>query len=338
LKKSNFILEISAAQAGQRIDKVLGLHSLVGSRSKAEHLIGAGLVKQFGKPVKASHKTSTGESFEVEIPATTPSTLLPLDLALETFFEDQFLMVINKPAGLVVHPAAGHAQDTLVNALMNTDADFEMQFGENRPGIVHRLDKDTSGLLVVAKTSAAQEGLVAQFKARSVHRRYQALVMARGLTPKGSIQSYLGRHPGDRKRFASLRDPTGRILRDENLNPATGKWARTHYETVARLASGLSLLTLKLETGRTHQIRVHMSEAGAPIVGDPVYLRAPSTSGYSNLEKAVLQKIPRLALHAFELGFIHPNTGRSLSFRTDWPQDLRGPLTELGLWRNPDDF
>ena len=338
MKKPDFDLTIADADAGQRIDKILGSHAEIGSRSKAEHLLREGLVSLNGKTVKSSYRTSTGEVFRVRLPEPEPTNLQPLKIELESLYDDDHLLVINKPAGLVVHPAAGHTQDTLVNALLGMDADFEMQFGENRPGIVHRLDKDTSGLLVVAKTSAAQDALVAQFKARSVHRRYQALVMARGLPTEGSIQSYLARHPGDRKRFASLRDPAGRILREEGLETTIGKWARTHYRTLARNASGLSLLVLKLETGRTHQIRVHLSEAGSPIVADPIYLKSPATSGYSNLEKEILTHIPRLALHAFELGFVHPIHGEKLSFRKDWPDDLRAPLQELKLWRAPDEI
>lgn len=338
VRKSDFELIIDERDAAQRIDKVLGAHPDVGSRSKAEHLLRDGLVTLNGKAVKSSHRTTAGEKFHVRLPEPEPSGLQPLKLDLETLHDDDHLLVINKPAGLVVHPAAGHAQDTLVNALLGMDTEFEMQFGVNRPGIVHRLDKDTSGLLVVAKTSAAQEGLVAQFKARTVHRRYQALVMARGLPTNGTVQSYLARHPGDRKRFASLRDPSGRILREEGLDPATGKWARTHYRTVAKNSSGLSLIVLKLETGRTHQIRVHMTEAGAPIVADPIYHKSPATSGYSNSEKEVLSRVPRLALHAFELGFKHPATGDELSFRTDWPDDLKTPLKELGLWRPADEI
>lgn len=335
LKKSNFTFQIETQDAGQRIDKVLGSHPDVGSRSKAEALIRQGLVTLRNKAVKVSHKVSVGDQYQVQIPEAEASGLVPLKMDLEILFEDDHIIVLNKPAGLVVHPAAGHAQDTLVNALMGLDTRFSMQFGEDRPGIVHRLDKDTSGLLVVAKTSAAQEALVSQFKARTVHRRYQAIVQAKALPLSGSIQSYLGRHPVDRKRFSSIKDSSGKILRDENLEVAHGKWAKTHFKINNRRPSGLSLVILKLETGRTHQIRVHLSEAGAAILADPIYLRNSSMAGCSSLEKQLIDSIPRLCLHAFELGFQHPATSEQMRFIQDWPEDLRDILKSLDLWKAP---
>lgn len=327
---------------GQRIDKVLGQHPEIGSRSKAESLISTGQVLLKGKAVKSSHRVGEGDEYLIEIPPPEPSELQPLDLDLEVLFEDEDLLVLNKPAGLVVHPAAGHAQDTLVNALLHRPSNFQMKFGENRPGIVHRLDKDTSGLLVVAKNDFSQDGLVAQFKSRQVHRRYQALILNRGLHQTGSIQSYLGRHPSDRKRFASLRDPQGKIIEAPGLEPNGGKWAKTHYKIVQQRASGLALVVLKLETGRTHQIRVHLSEKGASILADPIYNRVTNcqgkASGLSGEETRLIQELPRLALHAFELGFNHPRSGQPHFFRMDWPEDIRPILKKLNLWRPSDEL
>lgn len=317
---------------GLRVDKFLGSHPEIGSRSKAEHLIEVGAVTINGKAVKSSYRICAGDQIRIEIPAPETSQIQALDLPLDVVYEDGHLLVINKPPGLVVHPAAGHQQDTLVNALVGLDVDFDMQFGENRPGIVHRLDKDTSGLLVVAKTSLAQERLVSQFKSRSVQRRYQALVWSPQLPQSGSIQSYLGRNPNDRKKFASVRDSSGRIIRSENVT-CGGKWAKTHFATVHSSPSGLRLLQLKLETGRTHQIRVHLSEFGAAIVADPIYGK-PIAQGKLNVtERSVINSFPRLALHAFELGFRHPVTDQPLLFKVDWPTDILPALQELRLWK-----
>lgn len=338
MKKHNFLLQITPDDTGQRIDKVLGSHADVGSRSKAEVLITQGLVLFNGKPVKSSHRVATADIYEVQLPEPEPVHLMPLNLKLDILHDDADVIVINKPAGLVVHPAAGHAQDTLVNALLNLQVGFNMQFGENRPGIVHRLDKDTSGLLVVAKNDKAQESLVQQFKSRRVHRRYQALICSRGLSEAGSIQSYLARHPKDRKRFASLKDDHGKILRIEGMNPKIGKWAKTHYRICSRRSSGLALVIVKLETGRTHQIRIHLSESGAGILADPIYNRSPNFNGLSGAERSIVEALPRLALHAFELGFQHPTSGQHLSFLSDWPEDMRNTLMRLELWKDPHDL
>lgn len=330
MKKDSFIFKASENHVGLRLDKALGQHEQIGSRSKAEFLIAQELVLFKGKPAKASHRLALMDEFVVQIPEPEVTQITPLSLDLEIPFEDEHIVIVNKPAGLVVHPAAGHANDTLVNALVGTLGDFEMKFGENRPGIVHRLDKDTSGLLVIAKNDKAQENLVAQFKDRSVYRRYQALVWAAHLPPKGSAQSYLARHPTDRKRYASVRDASRKIITDPDLTLPVGKWAKTNFEVLKKTANGLTLLSLRLETGRTHQIRVHLSESGAPIVADPIYGNK-KTQGFSKSEKEIITMIPRLCLHAAELGFKHPVSLEAMSFKASWPEDLSGYLRELGF-------
>lgn len=312
---------------GERIDKALGSQPDIGSRSRAESLIENGRVLLAGRPVKPSYRIEEGDEFDIEIVAEPITALTALDLDLDILFEDEDVLVLNKPAGLVVHPAAGHAEDTLVNALVSRPG-FAMKFGELRPGIVHRLDKDTSGLLVVAKHDLAQHSLVEQFKTRSIHRSYQAIVHASQLPSEGTIQSFLARHPTDRKKYSSVREG-GRILREAHSPPRLGKWAVTHYQTIQSTASGLRRLWVKLETGRTHQIRVHLSEIGAPILADPIYGKAQR--GLPNAQARVVESLPRLCLHAEVLGFRHPRTGENLEFRATWPEDLRGHLQKLGL-------
>lgn len=289
---------------GERLDKALGLVVEVGSRSRAAVLIDQGKVLVNGKSEKASYKLRANDQIQISLPEPEPTHLVPLSLKLDILFEDRDLLVVNKPPGLVVHPAAGHAQDTLVNALIHHTDDFDMKFGDERPGIVHRLDKDTSGVLVVAKNDFTQTALQEQFKARTVHRIYYAVCAGIPLRPEGKIESYLARHPVDRKRYASVRHGDGTL----------GKYAATNYWQLRKNNSGLTLLKLKLETGRTHQIRVHLSEFGLPIVGDPIY-------GKKKTSNAV-KDVPRLALHAAELGFVHPRTKANLSFKVPWPDDF----------------
>lgn len=319
------VLRIPQQMEGERLDKALSHHPLIGSRSKASLLLEQNRVKGPKAKLKASYAVKTGEMYEIELPPPAPIELQPLELALDIVYEDEDLLVVNKPAGLVVHPAAGHAQDTLVNALIHRVKNFSMGFGEARPGIVHRLDKDTSGLLVVAKNDFTQEGLVKQFKARSVSRRYLCIVLSQPRQHQGVIESHLLRHPTQRKKFAS-----------EKLHPGQspkGKKAITHYKLLKTHQGEISLLECRLQTGRTHQIRVHMSEQGTPIVGDKIY---GSPSREKKLNKSLRQKIEtlqRIGLHASELGFLHPRTGQELFFKASWPEDLRSLITEVG-WEN----
>lgn len=348
-QKTQFIeIEVNPEQAGSRLDKFLGNLPDIQTRSRAAHLIDQGIVKLNGRVTqKAAQKLKLGDIVEVELESPgNSSQIIPLHLKLDIHFEDEHILVLNKPAGLVVHPAAGHAEDTLVNALVAHTSNLSMKFGENRPGIVHRLDKDTSGLMVVAKNDFAHENLTQQFRKRSIHRVYFAVTMGGFTSRSGIIKSYLARHPSQRKKFASVRSLGGQILPElklfanqTNLNPTSssskpaisappGKWAVTHYDVVKSHSLGFHLVRLKLETGRTHQIRVHLSENKCPIVADEIY-------GYhrslSEEKKRIVDLFPRLGLHARELGFIHPHTGEKLSFSAEWPKDLLKGMESLGF-------
>lgn len=316
---------------GLRLDKALSLRSEVGTRSRASHLIDSSLVTVNGKSAKSSLTLKTGDAIEISLPAPTPAELQPYDLKLDVLFEDKDLIVINKPSGLVVHPAAGHAQDTLVNALLSHTDDLSMKFGEERPGIVHRLDKETSGVIVIAKNDATHEALTAQFKERSTHRVYYAVCIGTARNLQGNFQSFLARHPVDRKRYASVLGPDRKPFQHKESSPEIGKWAVTHYEVLSR-KSGLSYLKLKLETGRTHQIRVHLSENGLPIAGDALYGADKKTKLIeAKSTQEDVKKLPRFLLHAAELGFTHPRTQERMSFKQDWPEDILVFLKKWGL-------
>lgn len=326
-------LKITADEklAGLRLDKALALIPEIETRSRAAHLIESSLVFVNGKPAKASSKVTAGDIIEIHLPSPNPTELQAYDFKLDIIFEDDDVIVINKPAGLVVHPAAGHAHDTLVNALISHTRDLSMKFGEERPGIVHRLDKETSGLIVVAKNDKAHESLTSQFKERSTHRIYYAVCLGTARTMNGTIKSFLARHPTDRKRYASVLGADRTPLTNNEEPPLIGKWAVTHYEVLAR-KSGLSYLKLKLETGRTHQIRVHLSENSLPIAGDVLY---GADRKIKSLEQRTIQdevrNLPRFLLHAAELGFTHPKTKLRLSFKADWPDDIKALIMKWGL-------
>lgn len=321
-----FIPEVE--HVGVRIDKVIGALDAVGSRSRGEWLIDAGLVILGGKPIKSSYKIRTGDQFTLKIPLSSESTdLVPMKMDLEILHEDSELIVLNKPAGLVVHPAAGHEQDTLVNALLAHTQDLSFKFGEKRPGIVHRLDRDTSGILVVAKNDRSHELLSQQFRDRSIHRLYLALAIGSLRNKEAALTSFLARHPTHRKKYASVRGD----FSQESPVPA-GKWAKTHYQVLQSLSSQLHYLKIKLETGRTHQIRVHLSEAGAPVVGDELYGALKKINSLASVDQRnLIRSFPRFALHASELGFVHPKSHEKMFFKVGWPDDL-GPLLEkLGV-------
>ena len=306
----------------------MGSHPDIRSRSRAESLIAAGHVTSQKQVLKSSFKLTEGLTLEVLIPEALPNHLVPLERPLDIVFEDSDLLVVNKPAGLVVHPAAGHAQDTLVNMLLAHTKDLSMGFGENRPGIVHRLDRDTSGLLVIAKNDFTHHALSEKFQKRDLHRVYHAICLERPPKIKGTLQSFLARHPFDRKKFASVKNTSQQIIRDQLETPNIGKWAITHYDVLDTLHSGVSYVQLKLETGRTHQIRVHLSEIGCPIAADALYGALRKLKSVPNpTQRQILTNFPRVALHARELGFIHPRTNKWLSFSVNWPKDLL-PLIE----------
>lgn len=313
-----FTVALDAAEL--RLDKYLSLQSPISSRSRAEYLIDAGLVSVNGKPAKSSYKLKADDKIEVEVPTPKASDLKPLDIPLEIIFEDSDVIVVNKPAGLVVHPAAGHENDTLVNALMAHSKNLSMKFGEDRPGIVHRIDKETSGLLVVAKNDLAHQNLSDQFKARSINRLYEAVCVGSPKSSSGEITSIIARHPNDRKRFASVKDTRGRIINTPSDDITIGKVAITSFKVLKDRASA-SLIQLKLFTGRTHQIRVHMSELGHPLLGDKLYSSAQASKRISGEMKTELENLNRFLLHAKVLGFVHPTTQKEMNFEIDWPKE-----------------
>jgi 23S rRNA pseudouridine1911/1915/1917 synthase len=303
------------SESTERLDRFLA-DQLQLSRTQAARLIAAGSVTVAGKPARASRVLERGEQVVVTFPdQEPPRTIQPAQIPLTVVFEDEHLAIIDKPAGLVVHPAPGHWQDTLVNALVARGTTLSSG-AEGRPGIVHRLDRDTSGLMVVAKTELAHRKLGAALAARRINRHYAALVWGHLDSDPVVIEAPLGRNPRDRKRMAVL--PEGRP-------------ARTDAFPVARLQL-VDLVRLELHTGRTHQIRVHLAHIGHPVVGDPVYTAGGSRrissdrSGAAALERLA----PRQALHAAYLGFRHPVTGKPLEFEAGWPGDLE-PLLAAAL-------
>jgi 23S rRNA pseudouridine1911/1915/1917 synthase len=308
--------------AGERLDRVLALHVPELSRARLQMLIRAGDVT--GRDGRAllttSVKVKAGDVITVQVPPPEAAEPVAEDIPLTIVHEDASVIVIDKPAGLVVHPAAGHSTGTLVNALLFHCGDSLSGIGGvKRPGIVHRLDKDTSGLLVVAKTDKAHQGLSAQFAAHGadglLQRQYLALVWGSFDRPKGSIDAPIGRSPTHRTKMAVV------ALED-------GRHAVTHFERVATVAcegkTSVSLVRLTLETGRTHQIRVHLAHIGHPVLGDPVYGTGFATSINRLPEAAAdaLRALGRQALHAALLGFKHPVTGRKMRFESPLPPDM----------------
>ncbi|MFA6122943.1 MAG: RluA family pseudouridine synthase [Sphingomonas sp.] len=297
---------ISATAQGVRLDRALADALPDVSRERLKALIASGAVTDPRGRVAndPSGKAIAGGLYLVTVPAPTPSHNAAQDIALNIVFEDDELIVIDKQAGLVVHPAAGNADGTLVNALLHHCAgNLSGIGGVARPGIVHRIDKDTSGLMVAAKTDRAHEGLARQFHDHSIDRRYKAIVSGQPAPPAGTVDAPLARSPSNRKKIAIV---------------AGGKRAVTHFTTIERLRDA-ALVECRLETGRTHQVRVHMASLGHPLLGDPVYGR--TKQGH----KATLETLGfrRQALHAARLGFIHPVTSNALAFDSEMPADMQ---------------
>ena len=303
---------IGEAQHGLRLDKALAELLPELSRERLKSLIVEGEVTTDGRTLNPSVKVAAGQLYAVNIPAPAEAEAIAQDIPVNIVHEDADLIVVDKPAGLVVHPAAGNLDGTLVNALLHhCRGELSGIGGVARPGIVHRIDKDTSGLLVVAKSDRAHEGLAQQFKAHSIDRLYAAIVYGLPQPSAGTVDTWIGRSDADRKKMAVHRQ--GR-----------GKHAVTHYRTIERLA-GAALVECKLETGRTHQVRVHMAHLGHPLIGDPVYSR--DRKGFKTILETL--RFKRQALHAKRLGFIHPLTGQKLSFDSALPTDMQELLSEL---------
>jgi 23S rRNA pseudouridine1911/1915/1917 synthase len=306
---------IPADMAGWRLDRALATLCPQLSRERIKALISKGNVSaqdQLSRDPAAKAKADV--MYIICIPAPAPAHNIPQDIPLEIVFEDDHLLVVDKPAGLVVHPAAGNFDGTLVNALLHHCAGRLSGIGGvARPGIVHRIDKDTSGLLVVAKTDPAHEGLAKQFANHSIGRVYQAIASGRASTKGGTIEANLARSPQNRKKIAIVR-------------PDQGKSAVTHWSHIEAL-NDATLIECRLETGRTHQVRVHLASIGHPLVGDPVYGRTRPA------HRQILKELgfERQALHAAALNFIHPITGGALTFQSPTPSDMQRLLSALRL-------
>lgn len=291
-----------------RLDLFLSRELEHETRAAVQRLIDEGNVLVDGKTVRPSLKLKGGEVIEVTIPAPVEAEPQPEEIDLEILYEDHDLIVVNKPAGMVVHPGPGNSSGTLVNALLAHCTDLSGIGGELRPGIVHRLDKGTSGVLVVAKNDRSHQGLSAQFSSHSIKRIYQALVYGTPAEETGKIEGTIGRHPTDRLRRSG--------------KAKFGKHALTRWRVRERYGR-ITMVELRLETGRTHQIRVHMSEAGYPLVGDPLYPDGGRSNNLKDIKlRGMISAFGRQALHARTLGFIHPVTSEYLEFSVDLPTDM----------------
>jgi 23S rRNA pseudouridine1911/1915/1917 synthase len=294
-------------QGGERLDRWLTqVHPQV-SRSRWQKLISQGQIRCNQQVCTDKNYTvQAGDEIHVTLPDPEPLDLVPHALDLQILFEDEYLLVVNKPAGLVVHPSAGHPQDTLVNALLAKKISLSGINGSLRPGIVHRLDKDTTGALVIAKTDQAHQSLQAQIQAKTARRQYLGIVMGRPQQPQGRIETYVGRHPVDRQKMA-VRDP------------GQGRLAITHWR-IREALGPFTLMEFDLETGRTHQIRVHCAHAGWPILGDPVY----------GSSRASPVKLSGQLLHAWKLSLDHPHSGERYTWTAPLPDPWLRLLKRLG--------
>jgi 23S rRNA pseudouridine1911/1915/1917 synthase len=321
---------VGADQAGWRLDRFLAAALGDVSRSRLQQLLASGAVRHARETIRDGNlRVKPGEAYTVSVPPPRPPQPQGQDIPLKVVYEDGDLIVIDKPAGLVVHPAAGNPDGTLVNALIaHCGASLKGVGGEARPGIVHRLDKDTSGLLVAAKNERAMASLAKQFANHTIERAYHAIVWGSPRAREGRIEGQIGRNPFDRKRMTVLR--------------GGGKEARTRYRVIETFGDPArpfaSLIECRLETGRTHQIRVHLTHLGHPLIGDPSYGKARQPSRPKTLTEevafAAAAGFPRQALHAFILGFQHPSLHRTLRFEAPEPSDMQELLAALRALKN----
>lgn len=310
---------VGSEGAGQRLDRFLAAASVELSRSRIQALIADGRVQVNGRPAVASRRLKDGDVIRLELPAPRVTKLVPEAMALRIVHEDEWILVIEKPAGLVVHPGAGVSTGTMVHALLHHDPSIADVGGPDRPGIVHRLDRETSGLLVVARTSAAYRALVDAIKQRAVRRTYLALAWGDPREAEGVVDAPIGRDPHDRKKMAVVK--------------RGGRPARTHWRVRERFGLA-TFLEVELETGRTHQIRVHLAHRRHPVVGDPAYGgRAKKLlsleRGQRSLAATLLRGLRRQALHAWRLEFVHPGTGSPVRYESALPHDISTALDLL---------
>ena len=299
------VIIITAQESGDRVDALLARSVETLTRSAAQRLIENGSVTLFGEPVKKNYRCAPGDEFEIILPPPEDVPLLPQNIPLDVVYEDGDVIVVNKPRGMVVHPAPGHPDGTLVNALLYRCGDsLSGVGGEKRPGIVHRIDKDTSGLIIAAKNDLSHQALSAQLSDHSLSRVYQCVVRGRVRDDEGTVSAPIGRCPNDRKRMA---------VTEKNSRPAV-----THYKVLARY-NGYTLVECRLETGRTHQIRVHMAHIGHPLLGDFTYGAPAPDKGLTGQ-----------CLHAREIRFTHPRTGEPVHLVTELPEYFTDVLSRLG--------
>ncbi len=312
---NHFSITFSPENEPARIDLFLSREMEGESRAAIQRYIETGCVLIDGMPVRTSLKLRGGEQIEIDIPPPLPAQPLAEAIPLDVLYEDGDLIVINKAAGMVVHPGAGNTSGTLVNALLAHCSDLAGIGGELRPGIVHRLDKGTSGVLVAAKHDRSHQALSEQFSAHTVKRIYQALVFGSPPEDTGKIEGIIGRHPTERLRLSG--------------KAKNGKHAVTRWKVKERYGR-ISLVELRLETGRTHQIRVHLTEAGFPLLGDPLYPDGGRGNNIPDTQlRGMINRLGRQALHARCLGFIHPSSGEYIEFTTEPPEDMQELLAYL---------
>ena len=308
----SLVLNVAAEDAGKRIDAYIADNSEL-TRSAAAKLVESGDILVNGKTVAKNCKLKAGDVVDVELPEPAPDKAEPENIPLDVIYEDDDIIVVNKPSGMVVHPAAGNPCGTLVNALLyHCKGSLSGIGGVVRPGIVHRIDKDTSGLLVVAKNDESHNFLSEKLKTHEVSRIYYAIVIGSFSEDEGRVDAPIGRHPSDRKKMAVLKEGQG-----------TARNAVTHYKTLARY-KGFSLVRCQLETGRTHQIRVHMAYKGHPLLGDGVY-----GGGKTQFEAANKGLISGQCLHAKELMLTHPKTGKEMYFECQLPDEMKKIIEKL---------
>ena len=296
---------VKDSDAGQRIDKLLSIQLTDFSRSYIQKLLSNRAVLIHGQPIKSNYKVKEGDYIQVEIPEPEVLDVQPENIPLDIVYEDTDILIINKPKGMVVHPAAGHYSGTLVNAILyHCQDDLSTINGVLRPGIVHRIDMDTTGLLVICKNNMAHQSLAEQLKVHSITRKYTAIVYDNIPEDNGTIHKTIGRHPVDRKRQA--------------VNVRNGRDAITHYRVLERFGGKYTMVECQLETGRTHQIRVHMASIHHPLLGDTVY--GPSKDPFH---------LQGQTLHAGVLGFIHPRTGKYVEFHSELPEYFQNLILML---------